>query len=352
MKNIIYCADGTWNSSGGDDNDDGLPDPTNVYKMFVELLGKHDHDSLRLADEQESNYKSGGDEQVAKYIHGVGDSKNWLNKIIEGASGAGVVSRVVRGYTYISRNYEPGANIYIIGFSRGAYTARALAGFIAVKGLLSKDSVGNDKEKAYRLGSEAWFQYRNSMENQPPVRVKLAEIMANLPAFMSQGSLKNSDLIQIDNIKAVGVWDTVGAMGIPEYNSGATKTIDPFKFADTALNSKVQHGFHAIAGDEQRVIFTPTLWDQRDNVVQLIFKGAHADVGGGYPMKNGESSLSDISYVWMRERLKEAGVLFEEQDQYPIKPDINGKIHKPWEDGAWFLGGVCKRSFPDFIGKY
>lgn len=352
MKNIIYCADGTWNGSSEDDNGDGLPDPTNVYKMFVGLLGDHDHDTLRLADEQESNYKSDGVEQVAKYMHGVGDSRNWLNKVIGGGFGAGVIKRIVRGYTYISRNYEPGANIYIIGFSRGAYTARALAGLIAGKGLLSKVSVEDDKEKAYRLGSEAWFQYRKSMANQPHVLAKLAEIMTNLPAFMSQGSLKNSDLIQVESIKAVGVWDTVGAMGIPEYNSNETETIDAFRFVDKVLNPKVQHGFHAIARDEQRVIFTPTLWDPSDNVVQLIFKGAHADVGGGYSMKNGESLLSDISYVWMRDQLKKVGVLFEEQDQYPIRPDISGKIHEPWKSGAWFLGGVCKRDLPDFIERY
>jgi uncharacterized protein (DUF2235 family) len=127
-KNIVFCADGTWNNSNEDENVDRTPDPTNVYKLFLCLDGTLSVDSLRDADEQEKELITDGNtQQIAKYIHAVGDSRNPIIKLLGEAFGVGVIARVVRGYTFISRNYEPGVNIVIVGFSRGAYTARALA---------------------------------------------------------------------------------------------------------------------------------------------------------------------------------------------------------------------------------
>lgn len=103
---------------------------TNVFKLFLNLAGDLSPDSLRSADEQE-RIVAGADgkpTQIAKYLHGVGDSKNFLVRVLGGGGGAGLVTRIVRGYTFISRNFEPGDRIFIVGFSRGAYTARALAG--------------------------------------------------------------------------------------------------------------------------------------------------------------------------------------------------------------------------------
>ena len=129
-KLIIYCADGTWNGPGQDENDDREPDPTNVYKLFVGLAGQPATET-RDADEQEKELRQNGRSvQVAKYVHGVGDSRNPIKKLMGGAFGAGTISRIVRGYTFISRNYESGDHIVVAGFSRGAYTARALAGLI------------------------------------------------------------------------------------------------------------------------------------------------------------------------------------------------------------------------------
>ena len=101
--------------------------------------------------------------QASKYLHGVGDSDNFLVKALGGTLGAGLVTRIVRGYTFISRNYAQGDKIFIVGFSRGAYTARALAGVIAAKGLLDATRVDlTEKETAYRLGAAVWYAYRHS----------------------------------------------------------------------------------------------------------------------------------------------------------------------------------------------
>ena len=345
-KNIIFCADGTWNNPDEDENADYTADPTNVYKIFMCLDGSLSPDSLRQADEQEKELiKDGTSRQIAKYIHGVGDSRNPIIKLMGGAFGAGVISRIVRGYTFISRNYEPGANIVIVGFSRGAYTARALAGLIASQGLLALP-LTNDKEQAYRYGAQAWYRYRKAGISNPFSLVHLAELCADLPAFVSQNSLQDSDLVPLANILAVAVWDTVGALGFPAYAGG--QHVDAFKFADTKLSQKVARGFHAVALDEQRNDFTPTLWDPAPAVTQVLFPGAHADVGGGYPMTNNESGLSDGALQWMIKQLSGSGVLFSGASAYPILPDPAGTAHKPWTHLPWNIPGVAlgSRSFP------
>jgi uncharacterized protein (DUF2235 family) len=114
-KNIIFCADGTWNSPNQDNDGDETPDPTNVFKLFLCLEGKDSPNTLLTANEQEKELSENGMAlQVSKYIHGVGDSRNAIRRLLGGTFGAGIISRIVRGYTFISRNYEPGAKIFIV----------------------------------------------------------------------------------------------------------------------------------------------------------------------------------------------------------------------------------------------
>jgi len=346
-KHIVFCADGTWNNPNEDENHDQTPDPTNVYKLFVGLDGTLAPDSLLLADEQEKALaENGAPVQVAKYLHGVGDSRNPIIKLMGGAFGAGIISRIVRGYTFISRNYAPGDAITITGFSRGAYTARALAGLIASQGLLRTELTA-DKEQAYRSGAQAWYRYRKAALHNPFSLASLGEIIADLPAFLSQGSLADTDLVPVATLNAVGVWDTVGAMGIPEYASGGRRQ-DAFQFADTRLSAKVLNGFHAVALDERRNDFAPTLWDSEDRIVQVLFPGAHADVGGGYPSANSESGLSDGALKWMATQLGQVGLRFSAGWLDGILPDPTGFAHQPWAHLPWTLPGVSlgPRSFP------
>ncbi len=338
-KNIIFCADGSWNSPYEDENADHIPDPTNVYKLFHCLDGALSPDSLGQADEQEKVLaEAGTTRQIAKYLHGVGDSRNPIVKLLGGAFGAGVISRIVQGYTFISRNYLPGDSISIVGFSRGAYTARALAGLIASQGLLAT-RLTTERERSCRAGAQAWYRYRKATHTEPLRLANLAEVAANLPAFLSSGALKESDLVPVERIAAVAVWDTVGAMGFPEYENG--KKSDPFSFADTRLNPKVTMGRHAVSLDEQRQAFAPTLWDAADNVLQALFPGAHGDVGGGYPLANGESGLSDGALRWMIDQLR-GELFFSDPLPFPITPNPAGTAHKPWVHPPWpvFPSGV------------
>lgn len=340
-KHIVFCADGTWNGPGqqGSPKDDP---PSNVFKLYLSLAGDDAVDSqvYRSANEQERLLRDADGQllQVAKYLHGVGDGDNKLVQLIGGATGAGLITRIIRGYTYLSRQYRPGDAIHLVGFSRGAYTARALAGLVNARGLLDATTQDlQDKDEAYRLGSAVWADYRREVCSRPGSEVtrmmRFERLLDELPGFFSRAS---RDIVRVPSvpIHTVAVWDTVGAMGIPEFSAAAAK-LDDFRFTDTQLGRCVQRAFHAVAIDEQRVDFSPTLWDDDPRVTQLLFPGAHSDVGGGYPTEGGESGLSDGALQWMTERLTEQGVRFKDTPPMPVRPDALGPSHGPWDQLPW-----------------
>ncbi len=344
-KTLIFCADGTWNGPEQDEDKDDVPDVTNVYKLYCGLLGEAPSDFEYLKGEHEKNLVVDGQiVQMAKYIHGVGDSSNVIRKAVGGIFGAGMIQRIVRGYTFLSRNYEEGDDIVIVGFSRGAYTARALGGLIVSQGLLAK-RLTTDKERAYTLGALAWKQYRQSSpRHDQSFLEKFVEMLAIVQALFSGDKLNDGDLVPISSIKAIAVWDTVGALGLPDYLEDIRA--DTFKFSDTVLNDKVRHGFHAVALDEQRIDFSPTLWTSRARIEQMVFPGAHADVGGGYPVKVGESGLSNGALLWMADRLRSVGLRLAPDFDSQHIPDPGGPAHKPWSKSPFnIIGKKATRTF-------
>jgi uncharacterized protein (DUF2235 family) len=344
-KNIVFCADGTWNGPGDPDHDDKAAPATNVFKLFLNLDGKDDAGSFLLEKEQERAL-SGGDgslRQIAKYLDGVGDSANFLVKLLGGTLGAGLITRIVRGYTFISRNYAAGDNIFIIGFSRGAYTARALAGMIAAKGLLAPGAT-TDKTDAYRLGAAVWYAYRHTAaETGGGWLDHLENLVLDLPGFFTKPP--RADQLVAAPIAAVAVWDTVGSLGIPEYNRAMVR-LDVFQFADRKLSTIVQRGLQAIAVDERRGDFTPTFWDAAPRITQVLFPGAHADVGGGYAATDGESGLSDRTLRWMTDEIAKLGVLFAAEPTCVPHPDPAGPAHQPWLHAPWNALPQAARSIP------
>jgi uncharacterized protein (DUF2235 family) len=348
MKNIVFCADGTWDGPGQTDSNDKTETTTNVFKLFVNLAGKDTPDTMTLANEQERVFTAadGATLQWAKYLNGVGDSKNFLVQALGGTLGAGLIARIVRGYTFISRNYAPGDKIFISGFSRGAYTARALAGLIAKRGLL--DPGRNDladRNNAYRLGSAVWFAYRRAaLQTNPNWLGRLEELALDLPHFLSLPP-SDSQMTAPPPIEAVAVWDTVGALGIPEFTVQAAR-VDTFQFADLTLSDLVAHGFHAISVDEQRADFTPTLWDPDPRIVQVLYAGTHSDVGGGYPTSDNESGLSDCSLAWMTQQLAQLGVALAPSPGYVATPLPSAPGHEPWLEAPWNVLVRAARSFP------
>jgi uncharacterized protein (DUF2235 family) len=352
-KNIIFCADGTWNKPSDELDDSDAP--SNVFKLFTHLAGKHvskiHHSELtgRVTEYEKSLIVDENVLQISKYINGVGDSNFKLRQMLGGAFGFGLIERIARGYTFISRNYVEGDKIFIVGFSRGAYTARALAGLITNKGLLAK-KFNQGEEESYDMAIRAWFSYREGIK-QKSYKNRLQNMLTaftSLKNYFLQHSIDEDDFIKNISIEAVAVWDTVGALGIPdfEFDDNRAEIRDGFAFADNALNSKVKRGFHAVALDEMRLLFTPTLWDKRDGIQQLLFVGAHADVGGGYK----EAGLSDIALRWMIDALGDAkvGVKFMESAKN-IKGDVAGIAHKEWAKLVGATGKIGARDFKKMV---
>jgi len=275
-KKLIVCCDGTWNTAD-------QPNTTNVFKLAK---------SLREEDSQ-------GDTQLPYYRQGVG-TREW-ERVRGGAFGMGLSSNVRHAYEFLVEAYEPGDTLYLFGFSRGAFTVRSLAGLVRNSGILRRASDGRMQE--------AWDLYRNRTE---------------VPTSEASMLFRRSYSYQ-PGIHFVGVWDTVGTLGIPALGPRFNRE---WGFHDTELSSSVKGAFHALAIDEQRPQFAPTLWHQKSSAArngqelkQVWFAGVHCDVGGGYE----STALSDITLLWMVHQAHRYGLEFETKDLGELKPDSMGE---------------------------
>lgn len=326
-KNIIFCADGTWKPPGVDELPDDDLVVSNVYQLFVDMKGVGDKQSLLLANEQEKFWldSSGQVAQVAKYIHGVGDPHNSFVKLLGGTFGASMITPIIRGYTFLSRYWEPGDRIYLIGFSRGAYTARALANMIIDRGLLNRDRLHLDerhKDEAWRMAASVWALHR---AHTPGISSNLlGAVLRDFPAFFCD-SVDPLCMTSSVPVEAVAVWETVGHLGIPKYFND--KRMDVFRLTDNELHTRVKYGLQAIAIDEQRVDLTPAVWDNRDRIVQVLFPGIHQDVGGGYNCSEADCGLSNGAYLWMHDALDDLGMHLAPSE---MKADPLGRLHCEW----------------------
>jgi uncharacterized protein (DUF2235 family) len=289
MKRIVLCCDGTWNRA--DQEDAGKPCPTNVIKIAYRLC-------KRAPD---------GTEQIIYYDQGVGTG-DLEDKLLGGGTGAGLEQNIHDAYIFLMANYEPGDELYILGFSRGAFTARSIGGMIHKCGIIKREFV-----EQY-LAAEKMYHDANVKADSPAAQKFRAD-------YSVDGG--NDTPVQM-----IGVWDTVGALGIPLRGLRAHNR-EEFQFLDTDLNPAVNFAFHALAIDEHRGPFEPTLWNTppagTQKVQQVWFPGVHSDVGGGYK----ESDLSDSPLQWMIERATEAGLVFDEAVMkiHGVNPKPDGKIH-------------------------
>ncbi|HEV2676028.1 MAG TPA: DUF2235 domain-containing protein [Aliidongia sp.] len=293
-KNIVVCLDGTWNHP--DQTADGQPADTNVYKLYKSLVTS-------------SN-------QLPFYDDGVGVDGTAFERLAGGAIGDGLFGKIKDGYTKIAHSYQDGDQIFIFGFSRGAYTARSLAGMVAVCGLPDPDKfvdqTTEDAFDAYRAGTN---------------RRALLEALGAKYGNRIGGTAGNID------IAVVGVWDTVGALGIPgDIFQGFNAQF--YGFLDTSLHPDVKAAYHAVSINERRFEFPATLWTSAPAPGQTIdqqwFAGNHGDVGGGWP----DSGLSDLTLGWMMERAQSQGVLIDPamyQRYTTLDPKLAlGPIHDAW----------------------
>ena len=270
--------------------------------------------------------------QVCYYHNGVGTDAGFFSKFVGGALGWGLSGIVQDAYRFIANNYRTGDQIYIFGFSRGAYAARSLAGFIGFAGLL-------DKKRLAWL-PEAYKLYRTSPEKREasPYAKKLKDLRLETHRDVP--------------IHFVGVWDTVGALGAP------TPGLKWFtkrwvKFHDTSLGKDVRHAYHALAIDERRRPFKPDIWtakgDPNQVVEQVWFAGVHSNIGGSYK----DHVLSDISLKWMMERAQGCGLEFrahlEELQPQPIE---KGRVERSFSTAYKLLRWLRVSPYEREVGPH
>ncbi|MFA5925206.1 MAG: DUF2235 domain-containing protein [Methylococcaceae bacterium] len=278
VKRIALFLDGTWNT---------VDDNTNVWRM-KSLCAK-------------------SSEQLVYYSAGVGTQSG--ERIVGGMFGIGIDKEVTDAYQWLVENYEPSAQLFIFGFSRGAFTARSLAGFISKCGLLKPGSPVslNQLYGRYRKGG------------QPRTVLSIANVLDE--SKLSQEDKWIKKYSRPIPIWFQGVWDTVGALGVPLPWFPKVSKSD-FAFLETDLRINDTHAYHALAIDEHRKTFAPTLWTKNtpkqgdtfppralDNVEQRWFVGAHANVGGGYE----NDLLSQIPLNWLMNKSIAHGLIFNDK---------------------------------------
>jgi len=297
-KRIVICSDGTWN----DPEDDN---PTNVLRFAraVKPIG------------------SDGVKQVVFYDWGVG---SYYAKARGGISGLGMMKNIQDGYRFIVQNYHPGDDLFLFGFSRGAYTVRSLAGMLNNCGILKRVN-------AHQIPDAfTFYKKRSAKPGSPKAR-----------AWRKARSLSPERGI----VRFVGVWDTVGALGVPTRVLAFVEESD--LFFDPEIGSNVKVARHAVSIDEKRKDFRPTLWLPKGgiDIKQVWFAGVHSDVGGGYAPTRQGRLLSDIPLAWMAQEAELSGLEFESHLYVKAKLDHLAPAHKSHK-GFFKVLGSTPRTLP------
>jgi uncharacterized protein (DUF2235 family) len=290
-KNIVICCDGTGNEVGAEEY-------SNVAKLYIRV-GKHD-------------------QQITFYDPGLGTlgtpgfrtrTMTSLTRLMGLAFGYGLQENLKDAYLFLMQHYDPGDQVFLFGFSRGAYTVRALAGMIHRAGLLNR---GNEN-----LVEHAIKRYFEPVRRQPDWKG-----MARFKKYFGREC----------EIHFVGVWDTVKSVGLFRRSLVLPHTADM---------SGVLHGRHAVSLNEKRSKYRTNLWNRPndDSFAQVWFAGAHSDVGGGYA----ESGLSDVTLEWMLGEATKFGLLVDVGSASPLKPDPAGQAHNPLLPFWWLLGWRRRR---------
>ena len=289
MKRLIYCLDGTSNKYDA-------AYPTNVVMM---------HKSIAEEDDN-------GIQQTTYYDEGVGTDVG--QHVLGGALGFGLMNNILQAYEHLCRNYQTGDEIYIFGFSRGAYTARSFAGLIRLCSIIDVKKIEQELKQAKEFYEKRLLKDETNLGQLNAWRQKNCPLVCandedrKFRSNTIQGKQQTPDIVKI---RYIGVWDTVKTIGV---------NANKYKWHDHSLSPHVEFARHAVALDERRKKFDVTEWDNIEELNQQIssedgtnrpynqmwFPGVHGSIGGGGPVKG----LSDEAFQWIREGAKEAGLQF------------------------------------------
>jgi uncharacterized protein (DUF2235 family) len=311
-KRLAVFLDGTWNTP---------EDKTSVHRLYEMTL-------VGVVDD--------GVEQRKFYRTGVGT--RWSERISGGAFGAGLSRNVLDAYRWLVDNYAEWDDIYLFGFSRGAYTARSLGGVIVNCGLLRQGASlkPDDIYERYKLGKTVEPIYRLEFLKRTGERELTAA---------ERHLLANSRRVRIH---VLGVWDTVGALGVP-WTAAPLVGRRQFYFHNTNPSTIYEFGYHALAIDEHRGPYKPTLWtrftpQEKDprtdphvappHIEQRWFVGAHSNIGGGYR----NDTLCQLPLAWMQEKAANHGLAFSSR----IQVDPSDIDATPVDSFTEFMKGLYK----------
>lgn len=316
-KSIILCCDGTWNKP---ETEHEQVTPTNVLRLVRSICPR-----------------ANNRDQVVYYDSGVGTGGLW-DKWVGGAMGVGLSDNIMEAYRFLVNNWAEGDTLYFFGFSRGAYTVRSLAGLVHEAGLLPKYHM------PHFPALYAYFRTPPAERLQHPASARVADLLNAVDALKRR-----------PRINFLGVWDTVGALGLPI--PGLRRLSQQWVgFHDTQLSDTVQFAVQALAIDELRKLFAPDLWTHHpdatteqmekdeNRVLQVWFAGSHSDVGGGYP----ETELSDLALDLLMDQAEQHGLQFERfgLEQSPLPGRFEGPLHNEYRRGY-----ALQKAYPRPIGK-
>ncbi len=312
-RRLALLFDGTWNK----------PESNTNVERLRRLIAPNDAVGLP---------------QLVNYIPGVGVSPG-ITHLLGGAFGYGLSNNVLDGYHWLCETWTRGDELYLFGFSRGAYTARSLCGMIRKCGLLKRDALGRVDKSAV---SDAYDFYRNT---------------AIKPDDLGAMDYRVAHSIEID-VHFIGVWDTVGSLGIPDTSSWFPFARSRYRFHDTELSKIVKYAYHALALDEHCADYAPTVWTRNPyttkpgesitskrveqiEIEQRWFIGSHADVGGGNDHDGAGRTpdpLPDLPLAWLQRKAIEVGLACSEI----VIPDADADTGVPRNSYVEFMHGIYK----------
>ncbi len=292
MKRLVVCADGTWNLRDQVEKESGKRRPTNVTKLARAV-------NLEATD---------GTAQVVCYHNGVGTGGP-LDQLSGGAFGHGMEANIRELYRFILYNYQLGDELYLFGFSRGAFTIRSLVGFLSLYGLVRKedDYYVPELYECYERGATKGAKFEALFRR-------------------ADGSQRIHQALPCPKIKFVGVFDTVGALGAPGF-LGQMFNRSKYKYHNVDLNDQVEYAVHALAIDERRSAFLPTLWTRpsgwKGTLIQAWFAGVHSNIGGGYK----PDGLANEALHWVASHAESCGLSLNRQYLAHFEPWFDSTLN-------------------------
>ncbi|KAK8082926.1 hypothetical protein PG996_001707 [Apiospora saccharicola] len=315
-KRIIVCCDGTWQNSV--DNYVKAKPPKNPVPRLAPPSN-----ATRIS-RSFARTCSDGMFQIIYYQVGVGSGTgiaSAVSRVLGGAFGVGIAENIRESYSYICANYVDGDEIVLLGFSRGAFTARSIAGMIANIGLLTREGMDNffpifkDNQNFMNFDYDDPFPnlpFPNKPKGEGAVDIYRDRLVERGFTRVCQHKGKGDPI----KIKAVGVWDTVGSLGIPTIpfleKLGINRSTVEFHWYNTSLSNHIEHAFQALALDEIRGPFSPAVWERNAesedtvDLRQVWFPGGHSNIGGGEE----DQGVSNITLAWMMDQLASIGIEF------------------------------------------